>query len=118
VRCIKKESTMLFMSIFTFDAANREAIIKEHALGDIIVPEGVQVRMEVVDLSKNRVYRIFEVTDPKAILEVNLAWSELACIETFPVMETEEVLETLDRIKLRATGAAELKSSLELASLM
>jgi hypothetical protein len=78
----------------------------------------VQVRMEVVDLSKNRVYRIFEVTDPKAILEANQAWNDLASIETFPVMETDEVLETLDRIKLRAAGTAELESSLELASLM
>lgn len=109
---------MLFMSIVTFDAANREAIVKEHALGDTMFPEGVQMRMEVVDLSKNRVYRIFEVTDPKAILEANLAWSDLARIETFPVMETEEVLETLDRIRNRAAGTDELESSLELASLM
>ncbi len=109
---------MMFMSIFTFDAANREAIVRQRALGDAIVPEGVQIRMEVVDLSENRVYRIFEVTDPKAILETNLAWSGLARIETFPVMEADEILEALDRIKLKAEGAAELKSSLELASLM
>ncbi len=109
---------MLFMSIITFDAANREAIMKQHSLGENFFPEGVQMRMEVVDLSKNRVYRIFEVTDPKAILEANLAWDDMARIETFPVMETEEVLETLDRIKLKASGTAELESSLELASLM
>jgi len=109
---------MLFMSIITFDAANREAIVKQHALRESILPGGVQMRMEVVDLSKNRVYRIFEVTDPKAILEANLAWNDLARIDTFPVMETEEVLETLDRIKRRTGAAAELESSLELASLM
>jgi len=109
---------MLFMSIFTFDAANREAIVKQRALGDEIVPKAVHVRMEVIDLSENRVYRIFEVTDPKAILEANLAWSGLARIETFPVMESDEVLEALDRINLQTEGAAELKSSLELASLM
>jgi hypothetical protein len=106
------------MSIITFDAANREAIIQQHAQGESILPDGVQMRMEVVDLSKNRVYRIFEVTDPKAILEANLAWNDLARIETFPVMETDEVLETLDRIRRRTGGAAELESSLELASLM
>ena len=109
---------MLFMSIITFDAANREAIVKQHALGEDILPEGVQMRVEVVDLSKNRVYRIFEVTDPKAILEANLAWNDLARIETFPVMETEEVLDTLDRIRRKAGGMIELESSLELASLM
>lgn len=108
----------MFMSIITFDAADREAILKQHARGDNLLPQGVQMRMEVVDLSKNRVYRIFEVTDPKAILEANLAWNDLARIETFPVMETDEVLDTLDRIGRKTRGAAELESSLELASLM
>jgi glutamate formiminotransferase len=105
------------MSIFTFDAANREAIIKRRTLEDTNVSEGVQVCMEVVDLSKNRVYRIFEVTDPKAILKANLKWSDLAQIDTFPVMETDEVLEALDRINVQSE-ASRLKPSLELASLM
>jgi len=109
---------MLFMSIITFDAANRETVMKQHTRGESILPGNVQMRMEVIDLSKNRVYRIFEVTDPKAILEANLAWNDLARIETFPVMETEEVLDTLDRIKHKVGGSAELESSLELASLM
>jgi hypothetical protein len=118
VRCIKKEDDMLFMSIFTFDAANREAIINKRSLGEERIPEGVQVRMEVVDLSNNRVFRIFEVTDPKAILEANLAWSDLARIESFPVMETEELLEALDRLNQKAVSEETLNRSLELASLM
>ena len=44
---------MLFMSIYTFDAANRETIIRRRTLGEERIPEGVQVRMEVVDLSNN-----------------------------------------------------------------
>jgi glutamate formiminotransferase len=106
------------MSIFTFDAANREAIIKRHALGQKLIPEGVQVRMEVVDLSKNRIFRIFEVTDEKAILEANLAWSDIAQIESFPVMESEEVLEALDRTEGKAQRGIVMDHSLELASLM
>jgi hypothetical protein len=109
---------MLFMSIFTFDAANREAIIKRRALGEERIPKGVQVRVEVVDLSNHRVFRIFEVTDPKAILEANLAWSDLARIESFPVMETEDMLAAMDRISLRTEGEERFDPSLELASLM
>ena len=108
---------MLFMSIFTFGAANREAIIRRHALGENKVPERVQVHVEVVDLSKNRVFRIFEATDPKAILESNLTWSDLGEIETVPVMETEEVLEALDRFQSGTQFSEELADSLELASL-
>ncbi len=92
---------MLFLSIFTFDAANRDAILKRRAQEGEKVPEGVQILSEVVDLAKNRIFRISEVTDPKAILEANMAWSDLGEIETFPVMETEEVLETLDRMNQR-----------------
>lgn len=88
---------MLFLSIFTFGAENRKAIFQRRAMGEK-VPEGVQVLMEVVDLTKNRVFRISEVTDPKAILAANMAWSDLAKIETVPVMPTEEVLEALDRM--------------------
>lgn len=109
---------MLLMSIFTFDAANREAIIKRHALGQKLIPEGVEVRMEVVDLSKNRIFRIFEVTDAKAILEANRAWSDIAQIESFPVMETEEVLEALDRTESKVEHGVVMDHSLELASLM
>jgi uncharacterized FAD-dependent dehydrogenase len=89
---------MLFLSIFTYDAADREKVVKRHVLGGERAPEGVQVLQEVVDLQRNRVFRIAEVTDPKAILAANMAWGDLGNIETFPVMETEEMLEALHRI--------------------
>ena len=96
--CNKKGSKMLFLTILTFEGADRETVIKRCALGGAKVPKGVQVLMQVVDLSKNRVFRIAEVTDPKAILAANMAWYDLAKIETIPVMETEEVLETFHRM--------------------
>ena len=96
--CNKKGSKMLFLTILTFEGADRETVIKRCAPGGAKVPEGVQVLMEVVDLSKNRVFRIAELTDSKAILAANMAWSDLGKIETIPVMETQEVLETLHRM--------------------
>jgi len=107
---------MLFLSIFTFDAASRETIFKRRALGGGKIPEGVQVLMEVVDLTRNRVFRISEVTDPKAILEANMAWSDLGEIETIPVMESEDVLETLSRMNNKEHHREKLISELEFVS--
>jgi hypothetical protein len=118
VRRIKKENSMLFMSIFTFDAAKREAIINRFALEGSKISPGVQVLMEVVDLSKNRAFRIFEATDPKAILKSNLSWNGFGEIETIPVIEAGEVLKTLERISGRERHVEVLKHSFELASLM
>lgn len=92
---------MLFLSILTFDAANRESIIEKLASGEEKTPAGVQVHMELVDLAKNRVFRITEVTDPKAILAANMDWYGQGEIETNLVMDSEELLEALDRINQR-----------------
>jgi hypothetical protein len=104
---------MLFLSILSFDAVNREAILKRRTLGGEQVPKGVHVLQELVDLSKNRVFRISEVTDPKAILEANMAWNDLGEVETVLVMETEEVLESLDRMNQRAQRKKKLAKALE-----
>jgi len=82
---------MLFLSVFTFDAENREAVIKRCTLGGKKRCEGVQVLLEQVDLSQQRVFRIAEVTNSKAIWKANRAWSDLGKIENVLVMETEGV---------------------------
>jgi len=82
---------MLFLSVFTFDAENRDAVIKRCTLGGKIGYEGVQVLMEQVDLSKQRVFRVTEVANSKAIWKANRAWSDLGKIENVLVMETEGV---------------------------
>lgn len=88
---------MLFLSILTFDAAHRECIIKRHAHGEGKKPKGIQVHMELVDLSKNRIFRICEVTDAKAVLIFNEIWSDLGKIETVPVIESGDLLKIFDQ---------------------
>ncbi|KPL17160.1 MAG: hypothetical protein AMJ92_12030 [candidate division Zixibacteria bacterium SM23_81] len=104
---------MLFLSILSFDAANRQAILKRRALGKEKVPQGVHVLQELVDLSKNRIFRISEVTDPQAILEANMAWNDLGEVETVVVMETEEVLESLDRMNQKTPRKKKLAETPE-----
>lgn len=89
---------MLFLCIYTFGSENREATFKRCAQGEQKVPEGVQLLQEVVDLTKNRIFRICEVTDPKAIMKANMAWNDLGEVEIIPVMGTEEMLEAMDRM--------------------
>jgi hypothetical protein len=82
---------MLFLSVFTFDAENRDAVIKRCALGGKNNCEGVQVLMEQVDLSKQRVFRVTKGKNPEAIWKANKVWSDLGEIESVLVMETEGV---------------------------
>jgi hypothetical protein len=90
---------MLFLCIFTFDADKRKAVIKRRAEHGENVPEGVDVLMEVADLTKNRVFRLVEAGDKGDIEEANGAWSDLCRIETIPVQTSEEMLNRLVQMR-------------------
>jgi len=90
---------MLYLCIFTFDPSRRKDIVRRRALSGEIVPEGVEVVMEVVDLTKNRAFRLCEAGDPAAVMMANEAWSDLGQVETIPVMDSEEILQKLMKMK-------------------
>ena len=96
---IKWAGKMFYLSIFTFDNENREAVFTRHAREGEKIPDGVQLLMELVDLSKNRIFRIYEASDPKAVEEANLAWSDLGKTENNPVLAPGEMFEMLRRLK-------------------
>ena len=89
---------MFYLSIFTFDNENRDAVFKRHAREGEKIPDGVQLLTELVDLSKNRIFRIYEASDPKAVEEANMAWSDLVKTENIPVVAPGEMLEMLQRL--------------------
>jgi hypothetical protein len=90
---------MLFLCVFTFDAAKRKAIIERRAQQGEMVPEEVKVLMEVVDLTKNRVFRLAEAEDLGTIDAANGAWCDLCQIETIPVQNSEEIVQNLKRME-------------------
>lgn len=96
-RGIERDDYMLFLSIFTFDAAHRGYVIEKHAHRDGEKSKGIQVHMELVDLSKNRIFRICEVTDAKAVVTFNEIWSDLGKIETVPVIESSDLVKIFDQ---------------------
>ena len=49
------------------------------------------------NLGHGRVFRLFEVVDPKAILAMSFAWEDFGKTEFVPVMETEEILKLLPK---------------------
>ena len=86
---------MMFMTIYTYEPANREAIIKRRAEKGQLVQAGAKVVGEWSSLVGHRVFRLVEVEDPRAMLAATAAWADLGKIDAFPVMPTEEVIKLL-----------------------
>jgi hypothetical protein len=83
---------MLFMTIYTYEPENREAVIKRRAEKGALIPAGVKTIGEWSSVAGHRVFRLTEVEDAKAFLAAAMAWTDLGKIETYPVMPTEEVM--------------------------
>ena len=86
---------MLFMTIFTFEPANRETVIKRRVDKGGLVPAGAKLINEWSSLTGHRIFRLIDVEDPKAMLGATLGWSDLGKIESYAVMPMEEVLKVL-----------------------
>ena len=86
---------MLFMTIYTYEPENRDAILKRRAEKGQLVPAGTKIVGEWSSLAGHRVFRLVEVDDPRAMLGATAAWADLGKIEAFPVMPTEEVMKLL-----------------------
>ena len=84
---------MLFMSIYTFEPAKRNEIIKRRTERGTALREGVKVIGEWTDLGGSRGFLLIEAEDPKVLMAGTLAWSDLMEIESVPVIQTEEVMQ-------------------------
>jgi len=83
---------MLFMSIYTFEPAKRNEIIKRRMERGTALREGVKVIGEWTDLGGGRGFLLIEAEDPKVLMAGTLAWSDLMEIQSVPVIQTEEVM--------------------------
>jgi len=86
---------MLFMSTYTYEPANREAVVKRRAEKGAMVPPGSKVIGEWSALTGGRVFRLVEVEDPRSMAGAAAAWADLGKIEAVPVMPTEELMKLL-----------------------
>ena len=88
---------MLFMSVYTYEPAQREEVIKRRAEKGAMAPPGMKIIGEWSDVTGGRVFRLVEVDDPRVMLGASAAWADLGKVESVPVMETEEVMKLLPR---------------------
>ena len=63
-----------------------------------MIPEGMKVLGEWVQVGANRVFRLVEVTDATLFLAAVHPWSDLTDVETFPVMEVEEIINSFPKL--------------------
>ena len=60
-----------------------------------MVPDGVKVIGEWVDLSGGRSFMVYEGDDPKALAKWGLAWNDLIRDEAVVVMDAEAAMKLL-----------------------
>jgi hypothetical protein len=83
---------MLFMTIYTYEPGNRDAIIRRRLERGTSMPAGLKIIGEWSSLGGGRGFMVFEAQDPGLIMGASMGWSDLLKFETIPVMETEEVM--------------------------
>ena len=86
---------MLFMTTYTYEPRDREAVNKRRLEKGAMVPPGMKILGEWSAVTTGRVFRLVEVDDPRAMLGAAAAWADLGRIETVPVMPTEEMMKLL-----------------------
>ena len=86
---------MLFMTTYTYEPGNREAVVRRRAEKGPMVPPGTKILGEWSVITGGRVFRLVEVDDPRSMAGAAAAWADLGKIETFPVMPTEDMMKLL-----------------------
>ena len=83
---------MLFMTVFTYEPALRNEVIRRRAQKGTLAPKNMKVLGEWSYAGAGRVFRLVEVDDLAAMVEGAAAWTDLGKLDVFPVLEVEKVL--------------------------
>jgi hypothetical protein len=86
---------MLFMTVYSFDPAHRNEIVKRRMELGPQLPQGLKLIGEWSYLGSGKVFRLVEAGDnPERLIEAMQPWSDLGTIETYPVLEVEKVIQS------------------------
>jgi hypothetical protein len=88
---------MQFMTIVTYDPDKRDDMIKRRLEKGAMASDKAKLLGEWSYLGGGKTFRVVDVEDPEAILEVALAYSDLCRIEMIPVIETETGMEVVKK---------------------
>jgi hypothetical protein len=86
---------MLYMSTYTYEPGNRDAVVKRRAEKGAMAPPGMKILGEWSVVTGGKVFRLVEVDDPRAMAGASAAWADLGKIEVAPVMPTEDMMKLL-----------------------
>jgi len=86
---------MLFMTTYTYEPGNREAVVRRRAEKGAMAPPGMKILGEWSAVTGGKVFRLVEVDDPRVMAGASAAWADLGKIETVPVMTTEDMMKLL-----------------------
>ena len=86
---------MLFMTTYSYEPGDRDAVIKQRATKGALVPPGAKIIGEWSVVSGGLVFRLIEAESAQALLAAAHPWASLGTIETYPVMPVDEVMENL-----------------------
>lgn len=81
---------MLFMCIVTWDPKDDDEVSKRYAKWEW--PEGIRLISEWSDLSGCRYVAVTDAESTEAYAAANLPWRDICWIDSFPVMETKELM--------------------------
>jgi hypothetical protein len=91
----ERSGKMLFMSVYTYEPAQREEIVKRREEEGLSTPEGIKLTGQWSYASGGRVFTLFEADDPLVMAQWSNPWNNLGKLETFPVIDTEELIKAL-----------------------
>jgi hypothetical protein len=85
---------MLFISVFTYEPEKRDEVLKRRA-ESLFTPEGGKCLGQWSYTSGGRVFTLFEVDNTLTLTQWAHAWNDLGKFETFPVVDTEELMKAM-----------------------
>jgi len=86
---------MLFMTVYTYEPENRQAVIKKRAEQGRLDPPGTKTLGEWSAVAGGRVFRLIEAPDAATLLAAAHPWADLGKIESYAVMSVDDVIKLL-----------------------
>jgi hypothetical protein len=86
-----REGTMIFMTIYTFRPEQRKQAVARFLETGGAPPPGVKILARWHDVGGCRGYTIEESDDATAISAFGYRWNDLMTLETFPVINDEQL---------------------------
>jgi hypothetical protein len=83
---------MLFMTIYTWDPAQRNEIVKRRFEIGLTISKEAKLIGEWIDLGGGRGFLLYETGDAKGMMEGTMRWGDLMSFEIVPVIQAEEVM--------------------------